>query len=106
MTEPTGPVAAPDAAPDAANTHALPEVSESFDAEALRRRYAEERERRLRRDGNQQYVEPTGDHEHYLDDPWADPAFSSARWRCWWSAAVLAACWPPRGCARPAWTTW
>ena len=47
-----------------------------FDPVALRRRYDLERDRRLRADGNAQYVEITGEFAHYLDDPYADPGFS------------------------------
>ena len=49
-----------------------------FDPAALRRRYDEERDRRLRTDGNDQYVEITGKFAHFLDDPYADPAFTRA----------------------------
>ncbi|MFK8024629.1 MAG: flavin-containing monooxygenase [Ilumatobacter sp.] len=44
------------------------------DREALRKRYAEERDKRLRADGNEQYLEPTGRFAHYLDDPYVEPA--------------------------------
>lgn len=44
-----------------------------FDPDALRRRYDQERARRLRTDGNDQYVEITGRFAHYLDDPHAGP---------------------------------
>jgi cyclohexanone monooxygenase len=47
------------------------------DTEALRRRYAEERDKRLRPDGNDQYLRLTGELAHYLDDPytpWAERA--------------------------------
>lgn len=47
-----------------------------FDADALRRKYREERERRLRSDGNEQYVEVSGQFEHYLDDPYVEPGFT------------------------------
>ncbi len=40
--------------------------------EALRRRYRRERDKRLRPDGNEQYVEPTGRFAHFLDDPWTE----------------------------------
>jgi cation diffusion facilitator CzcD-associated flavoprotein CzcO len=46
-----------------------------IDKEALRRKYAEERDKRLRPDGNRQYLRLTGDYAHYLDDPytpWAE----------------------------------
>ena len=41
----------------------------SVDSEALRRRYAEERDKRLRPDGNDQYLRLTDELAHYLDDP-------------------------------------
>ena len=40
------------------------------DKEALRRRYAEERDKRLRPDGNDQYLRFTGAFARYLDDPY------------------------------------
>ena len=42
----------------------------SLDTEALRRKYAEERDKRLRPDGNDQYLRLTGELAHYLDDPY------------------------------------
>ncbi|HEY7053151.1 MAG TPA: NAD(P)/FAD-dependent oxidoreductase [Mycobacterium sp.] len=47
-----------------------------FDADALRQKYAAERDRRLRADGIDQYVEIAGQFAAYADDPWADPHFS------------------------------
>ncbi len=47
-----------------------------FDPDALRARYREERDRRLRADGNAQYVEIAGDYARYLDDPFAPTDFS------------------------------
>jgi cyclohexanone monooxygenase len=47
-----------------------------IDLVALRGKYAEERAKRLRDDGVSQYIEMTGDFGHYVDDPWADPAFT------------------------------
>ncbi|YCK33337.1 flavin-containing monooxygenase [Actinomadura sp. ATCC 39365] len=41
-----------------------------MDKEALRRKYLEERDKRLRPDGNDQYVRLTGRFAHYLDDPY------------------------------------
>ena len=41
----------------------------SLDKEALRRKYAEERDKRLRPDGNDQYLRLTGELAHYRDDP-------------------------------------
>ena len=47
-----------------------------FDPEALRERYRQERDKRLRPDGNAQYVEITGVFEHYLEDPYVEPGFT------------------------------
>ena len=47
---------------------------DSLDKEALRRRYAEERDKRLRADGNEQYVEITDQLGHYLEDPYVPVA--------------------------------
>lgn len=44
-----------------------------FDPDALRARYAQERERRLRRDGIAQYVEVAGEFAGFAQDPWAGP---------------------------------
>ncbi|MEM8746261.1 MAG: NAD(P)/FAD-dependent oxidoreductase [Actinomycetota bacterium] len=48
-----------------------------IDAEALRRRYAEERDKRLRSDGNDQYVEVTGVFAEYAADPYVDRSAES-----------------------------
>ncbi|MFM8993886.1 MAG: NAD(P)-binding protein, partial [Actinomycetota bacterium] len=40
------------------------------DRTALRVRYRAERDKRLRRDGNNQYLEATGRYAHLLDDPY------------------------------------
>ena len=42
----------------------------SIDKEAVRKRYAEERDKRLRADGNDQYVEIKDQLGHYLEDPY------------------------------------
>jgi len=42
----------------------------SIDKEALRQKYAQERDKRLRADGNDQYVEIKGQLGHYLEDPY------------------------------------
>jgi cation diffusion facilitator CzcD-associated flavoprotein CzcO len=47
-----------------------------FDIEALREKYRAERDRRLRADGLDQYVEVAGRFEDFARDPWADPAFT------------------------------
>ena len=57
--------------------NAAPEAT-SFDPDALRAKYREERDRRLRDDGNDQYVEVKGKFAHFLDDPYAEPGFERA----------------------------
>lgn len=42
----------------------------TLDAEALRAKYEAERAKRIRSDGNDQYIEVTGKFAHYLDDPY------------------------------------
>jgi cation diffusion facilitator CzcD-associated flavoprotein CzcO len=42
------------------------------DRDALRARYRLERDKRLREDGNDQYVEPTGKFAHFLEDPYVE----------------------------------
>ena len=49
-----------------------------FDPAALKARYLEERDKRLRDDGNEQYVEVTAEFSHYVDDPYVEPGFSRA----------------------------
>ncbi|OBK16033.1 flavin-containing monooxygenase [Mycobacterium asiaticum] len=53
-------------------------VELGFDVDALRRKYAEERARRLRPDGIGQYVEVAGKFARFADDPWADDGFTRA----------------------------
>ncbi|MDT7838644.1 flavin-containing monooxygenase [Aquabacterium sp. OR-4] len=52
-------------------THVLPAADDRFDAAALHRRYEAERLRRLRADGNAQYLEAAGELARYRDDPHA-----------------------------------
>ncbi len=47
----------------------------AFDPEVLRLKYREERDKRLRDEGNEQYVEVTGRFAHFLDDPYVPPGF-------------------------------
>jgi cation diffusion facilitator CzcD-associated flavoprotein CzcO len=49
-----------------------------FDPDALREKYRQERDKRLRDDANAQYVEVKGDFGHYIDDPYVEPGFSRA----------------------------
>ena len=48
----------------------------TFDVDALRQKYAEERARRLRPDGIAQYVEIAGEFARFAEDPWADGKFA------------------------------
>jgi cation diffusion facilitator CzcD-associated flavoprotein CzcO len=41
-----------------------------FDPDELRARYLAERDKRLREDGNEQYIEVEGDFSNYMDDPY------------------------------------
>jgi cyclohexanone monooxygenase len=50
----------------------------AFDPDALRAKYRRERDKRLRGDGNDQYVEVKGRFAHFLDDPYAKPGSSRA----------------------------
>ncbi|MFN7056728.1 flavin-containing monooxygenase [Hyphomonas sp.] len=48
------------------------ELDLGFDPEALRARYRAERDRRLRADGNEQYLNIAGQFAHYLEDPYTE----------------------------------
>jgi cation diffusion facilitator CzcD-associated flavoprotein CzcO len=50
-----------------------PTLEPAFDPDALRRKYQEEREKRLRADGNNQYIQIAGEFARYADDPYAEP---------------------------------
>jgi len=51
----------------------MPEnVKLDFDVDALQRKYREERDRRLRSDGSDQYIKIEGKFAHYLEDPYSD----------------------------------
>lgn len=56
------------------STMAKHEVASSlnFDPKALRQKYRQERDKRLRTDGNSQYFEVKGDFSHYVDDPYVE----------------------------------
>jgi cyclohexanone monooxygenase len=43
-----------------------------FDPDALREKYRQEREKRLRPEGNEQYLEMKGQFSHYIEDPYVD----------------------------------
>ena len=48
-------------------------MTTQIDRQALRARYLAERDKRLRPDGNEQYIEPTGEFATYLEDPYVEP---------------------------------
>jgi cyclohexanone monooxygenase len=43
-----------------------------FDPDELREKYKRERDKRIRDDGNQQYIEVVGQFAHYVEDPYID----------------------------------
>jgi cyclohexanone monooxygenase len=47
-----------------------------FDPDALKAKYLAERDKRLRSDANEQYVEIKGEFARYLEDPYVEPGFS------------------------------
>jgi cyclohexanone monooxygenase len=62
---------------DASPVEAEPELD--FDPDALREKYKRERDKRVRPDGEAQYLELSGRFAHYAeDDPYADPSFTRA----------------------------
>ena len=57
-----------------AGQKARPELG--FDPDALREKYREERDKRLRPDGNEQYVEVAGAFAHFERDPYVEPGYT------------------------------
>ncbi|NOX51156.1 MAG: NAD(P)/FAD-dependent oxidoreductase [Gammaproteobacteria bacterium] len=53
-------------------------VELDFDPDALRRKYDQERDKRLRDDGNEQYLEVKGQFSHYIEDPYVENAAKRA----------------------------
>ena len=49
-----------------------------FDPDALREKYQQERDKRVRADGNAQYAEVEGRFRHFVDDHYVAPGFSRA----------------------------
>ena len=47
-----------------------------FEPDAIRDRYRYERDKRVRTDGNEQYVEVKADFSRYVDDPYVEPGFT------------------------------
>jgi cation diffusion facilitator CzcD-associated flavoprotein CzcO len=53
-----------------------PAAALGFDPDALRERYREEREKRLRPEGNEQYLEVARELAHFADDPYVEPGYT------------------------------
>jgi cyclohexanone monooxygenase len=54
-----------------------PEPSDlGFDPDALRDKYRKEREKRLRPEGNDQYLEVSGEFSHFVDDLYVEPGYA------------------------------
>jgi cyclohexanone monooxygenase len=49
-----------------------------FDPDALRARYRAERDKRIRAEGNEQYVDVKGEFAHYIDDPYIEAKIDRA----------------------------
>ena len=50
----------------------------NFDADSLRAKYRAERDKRLRPDGDDQYLEVSGKFAHFTADPYVDARFARA----------------------------
>ena len=50
-------------------------TEDGFDADSMRDKYRRERDKRMRADGNDQYIEVTGGFAHFLDDPHVQPGY-------------------------------
>src|SRR5215467_3619780 len=46
-----------------------------FDPATLKSKYLSERDKRVRTDGNNQYIEVKAEFSHYIDDPYVEPGF-------------------------------
>ena len=49
------------------------DTTSRIDLDEVHERYAAERDKRIRRDGNEQYLEMTGAFAHYAEDPYVTP---------------------------------
>src|SRR5262245_13598461 len=61
----------------------LPEIAAlvgeiDFDPDALKAKYLAERDKRVRADGNDQYVEIKAQFSRYIEDPYVEPGFTRA----------------------------
>ncbi len=53
-------------------TDAAAEGEPTFDPDELRDKYRQERDKRIREDGNEQYIEVSGLFASYVEDPYID----------------------------------
>jgi len=88
-------------------TDLIPDPGMEFDANALREKYRQERDKRLRRDGGKQYIETTGQFARYFEvDPYVEPGLpvsrlpTKSKWRS--SVAGSAVYYLLRGCVKQA----
>ena len=56
----------------------MSELDLGFDPAALKQRYLSERDKRLRADANEQYVEMTGKFAHFINDPYVETPVTRA----------------------------
>jgi cation diffusion facilitator CzcD-associated flavoprotein CzcO len=63
--------------PDCAQEVRMP-TDPGFDPDALRVKYREERDKRIRSDGNDQYLEVKDAFAHFVEDPYVEPGFTRA----------------------------
>ena len=59
-------------------TDAAATMSLDFDPVELRKKYRAERDRRIKAEGNDQYIKIEAEFSHYLDDPYVEPGFERA----------------------------
>jgi cyclohexanone monooxygenase len=71
-----------------------------FDPAELRKKYAEERNKRLRADANNQYQEITGKFAHYNDDPYVEPGFTRPALQEELDVVIVGWLWRPLAAAR------
>jgi cyclohexanone monooxygenase len=86
------------------STQLKPQYSNlGFDPDACAK-YRQERDKRVRPEGNDQYVEVTGKFAHFVDDPYVEPGFTRDPLCDEIDIVIiggaLAACWRVRGFAR------
>ena len=63
---------------DAAAAAVMEDQDGPLDIEAIRQKYREERDKRVRPEGSAQFIKPTGDFSHFVDDPYVEPGFTRA----------------------------